>query len=509
MLSVGSKKYPKSLKVAGVTLLEMIIAVAIMSVILLAGSQMIQQSVKMQRHMLESMDAASTEVMLSDRLYQDMKFAAPSFNFLMRFDDGRAANGLCRDKTTFETEELTEEEVKKREAHLYETTCYDVDTIVNNGNNGNRMADHDFYLYDPSCVGSSYCYRSVTLNANDTYPDGKSGKRDFVIITTDTAVKNSFGVSAGVEFYDPSNAFKFVDRGNWGTDCGDQSGKKVEDLPYCNSYRGLSYGSNKLPAFLNAKNIGRSLLLSSPIKNPTKLHGYDLGYPDLYVNFPLRIVSTTVDHKNQVDVRPDFSLVSRSHLRDYTYASNYIKDNNGLEINFHDEEIFGGLGTEGDFKGKWTHYYHDHPHPGIFLKILQSYNGEQVNYLVRPIRIVRYHLSDAYLRAQEAGTEKPDEKLRNKDPCLTRYIYRGSTEDMDLNDSQKGKGHWVGIECQFPGVEQVVFIRPNVSLPIISFKIKMQSQMDREMKRRKDLAPAEAEEDADANADAGDGASSE
>ncbi|MBP5296999.1 MAG: hypothetical protein J6Y94_06680, partial [Bacteriovoracaceae bacterium] len=42
-------------------------------------------------------------------------------------------------------------------------------------------------------------------------PDHKSGKRDFFIIATDTSVKNGFGITGGIEFFNPADAFKFLD----------------------------------------------------------------------------------------------------------------------------------------------------------------------------------------------------------------------------------------------------------------------------------------------------------
>ena len=255
----------------------------------------------------------------------------------------------------------------------------------------------------------------------------------------------------------------------------------------------MAYKEGKLSTFLASERIGRYLLLSSPIKNPTKLDNYDLGYPDLYIHYPLRILSRLVDGQKKIDVRPDFSLAKAEHLQNYQYASNYIiqddKENNAAEIFFHDEEIFGGLSVSGPTQGRWAHYYHAHPHPGGFLKILQAYNGNQADYIVRPIRIIRYHLSDAYSRALASGVAHPDKSLRNQDPCLTRYIYQGSPVDGDGSGPRTGKaddrGHWHGTECQYPGVEQIVFFRPNVSLPLVSFKVRMQSEQDRKFYRKK------------------------
>ncbi len=487
----GLKWLPRIGFQGGFTILEVVLAVGIMSVIMLAGTQVLQNTISTERELLESMDSRSNEVMVADRIYQDLKFAAPSFNFLMRFDDGRTEDEkTCR---------LTDAEEN--------SPCYEIDQNFV----PDLMADYDFYLYDPSCGAGkkdqeNQCYRSVTLTANNTYPDGTSNKRDFVLITADISILNKFGVAGGSEFLNPADAFEFRQRskGNWPSDCSTR-----EDVVMCNHFVGLSWNNGNfggLEKFLTERNVGRYLLLSSPIKQLTKLdegkRSYDLGYPDLSVNYILRIVKRDVKSKNVVDVRPDFSLVSKEHLRDYKYAANYI-DNNADEINFHDEEIFGGLDTSESNAGRWTHYYHRHPHPGEYLRILQAYNGTQTEYLVSPIRIVRYHLSDAYQRALEAGEENPDPKLKDRDPCLTRYIYRGSEVDGDGAEGDQ-RGRWVGVPCLYRGVKKITFTRPNVALPLISFKVYMQDDAERALKKqekRDALKEKEQEQNQDQNQD--------
>ena len=431
---------------AGLTLIEVLISMSIMTIIILAGTQLLQTSVKLERDMLESMDAASTEVLLSNRLFADLKYAAPSLNFLIRFDDGDSGG---------------------------RSACHYLESVVPVGDvskTTEKMALCDFYLYDPNCRptsdGHDICHRQVTLVANDKYSSGFTGKRDFIIITSDTGVLNAAGVRGGGEYFSPSQVFELAASGAYeDNDC---------SLALCDHFTGFSNssGANGLGSILNATNAGRYTLLSTTFKGTAE----DTGYPDRYLHY---LIGSSNGSK-------DTTLVKREHLLDYRFAWNYITDgtnftglhvdksgasnNNALEINFHDEDIM----SDKD-KGKYKHYYYDiddedenKPLINDFLKIAQAYNGEQVDYMARPVRIVRYHLSDAYLRAQENGNANPDEKLRDMDPCLSRYVYHD--------------GHWAGIECQYPGVKQITFWR-SVSSLSIDFSIYMESDSERNAAR--------------------------
>ena len=186
----------------GFTLLELVIAMGLMATVLLAGTHIVHESVKFERHMAESMDSAAVEVLVTDRLYQDLKYAGPSFNFLMRFDDGRDAYGRCRKNGHTDTPQLDLEKRLELREENEKIVCYDASEIVPTADHptNNKMADYDFFLYDSACVGANQCYRSITFNASDTYPDGLAGKHDFVIISTDTMMKNTFGIDGGLEF---------------------------------------------------------------------------------------------------------------------------------------------------------------------------------------------------------------------------------------------------------------------------------------------------------------------
>ena len=440
----------------GITLIELVVAMAVMIIIILAGTELLRSTVKFERDILESMDAASTEDLLNRRLFADLKYAGLSLNFLIRFDDAEGYN----DKSE-------------------RFACSNLDAIVNESNKSHtskQIATCDFYLYDPNCredeegnlgIGIHHkCTRSITLNANDTY-GGLSGKRDFVIITLDSGVKNSAGIRGGGEFFSPDQLFEFVPT-NDNDDC--------KGTTYCDHFKGFSSSANGVGSVVSSG--GRYALLSTTVKGRAE----ETGYPDRYLHYLVESGGSP---------SKDISLVSKKHLLDYRYAWNYIydgknkyglhinkknpKSNNALEINFHDEDILG----KND--GGYEHYFYrdddtdedkeEDTGPDDFLKLVQSYNGEQVDYIARPVRIVRYHLSDALLRAQENGeqiTNKMREKLRNADPCLSRYVYHG--------------GDWAGIECQYPGVKSITFSR-SVGSRAIRFSIEMESDSEREATR--------------------------
>jgi len=261
------------------------------------------------------------------------------------------------------------------------------------------------------------------------------------LLTVDDTMENSLGIKGGVEFYNPQNAFN-------------------DTL----TYKGLKYHHGKndlLSGFLGQ--TGKWILL----RTPQEYNADTIHYPPMALGFLGRMTGET----GSTDVKTSTVLATSTHLASYSYASNYIVKENGSsnqnEINFHDENLLADLSS-----GSYIHFYHQKTTPEYFLKNFASTDGSMIDLVIYPIKIVRYHLSDALSRAVANGQSLSDAdkiKLWGKDPCLTRQTFEGDSSG----------GHWVGPECMFPGIRRFVVYRPSVAFEQISFKLYLETELSK------------------------------
>ncbi|MBP5297336.1 MAG: hypothetical protein J6Y94_08420, partial [Bacteriovoracaceae bacterium] len=65
----------------GITIIELVVSLSVMIIIILAGTELLQTTVKIEKDVIESMGSTSTEIIVTNRLYQDFKYSGMSYNF--------------------------------------------------------------------------------------------------------------------------------------------------------------------------------------------------------------------------------------------------------------------------------------------------------------------------------------------------------------------------------------------------------------------------------------------